>query len=179
MTSETAAPPGPASLADDDFSLFGLPRRQQQQRADLDARWRTLQARVHPDRFVSEGEAAQQLALQWALRVNEAHQRLRDPVSRAAYLCALQGLDVMAARNDLPHGFLLQQMDWREALAAASGTAAAEALADAVAGRREALLQELAERIDAQQDWPAAARCVRALMFIDRFAADLDARLAP
>ena len=55
--------------------------------------------------------------------------------------------------------------------------AAVQALADVVAGRREALLGELAELIDTRQDWTAAAGCVQALMFIARFASDLEVRL--
>ena len=73
-------------LADDDFALFDLPRRFAQERSVLDARWRSLQAEVHPDRFAAEGAAAQRVAMQWAVRVNEAYQRLRVPLSRAVYL---------------------------------------------------------------------------------------------
>ncbi|MCE4556808.1 Fe-S protein assembly co-chaperone HscB [Roseateles cellulosilyticus] len=177
MTSEATALRGPAaSLADDDFSLFGLPRRHALDRADIDARWKALQAQVHPDRFVSEGSAAQQMALQWVLRVNEAYQRLKDPIARGAYLCELNGHDVNASRA-LPPSFLMQQMAWREALEEAGGPAALEMLADEVADRRAALLRELAERIDTRQDWPAATGCVQALMFIAKFSADLNERL--
>ncbi|CAM3669576.1 Fe-S protein assembly co-chaperone HscB [Roseateles saccharophilus] len=172
MTSEPTA-----SLADDDFSLFGLPRRQALDRTEVDARWRALQAQVHPDRFASQGGATQQLALQWAMRVNEAYQRLKEPVGRAAYLCGLNGIDVSAGRNLLPRSFLMQQMEWREALEAAGARDAVQALADVVRTNRETLLRELAEHIDGRQDWPAAAGSVQALMFIARFATDLDARL--
>ena len=70
-------------LDSDDFELFDLPRRFEQDRAVLDARWRALQAEVHPDRFAAEGAAARRVAMQWAVRVNEAYQRLKDPLKRA------------------------------------------------------------------------------------------------
>ena len=73
-------------LDSDDFELFGLPRRFALDRSELDTRWRELQAEVHPDRFAVEGAAAQRVAMQWAVRVNEAYQRLKDPLKRAAYL---------------------------------------------------------------------------------------------
>ena len=177
MTSDAATLANPTALTQDDFRLFDLPRRQALDRADIDARWRALQAQVHPDRFASAGAAAQQLALQWALRVNEAYQRLKEPVARAAYLCGLQGIDAATDRTLLPRSFLMQQMEWREALEAARGLPELQALADTVAARREALLGELAGHIDERQDWPAAAGCVQALMFIARFTRDLDARL--
>jgi molecular chaperone HscB len=102
-------------LTDNDFQLFGLPETQAQQRADIDARWKALQAEVHPDRFASEGAAAQRVAMQWALRVNEAYQRLRDPLKRAAYLCELRGAPVQAENNtQMPAAFLMQQMEWRK-----------------------------------------------------------------
>lgn len=176
MTSDTATEPALASLADDDFTLFGLPRRHELARTELDARWRALQDRVHPDRFVSEGPAAQQLSLQWALRVNEAYQRLKEPIARGAYLCLLHGHDVNASRA-LPPSFLMQQMAWREAMEEAPGPAALEKLAVEVAERRTALLRELAELIDTRQDWTAATGCVQALMFIAKFSTDLDERL--
>jgi molecular chaperone HscB len=59
-------------LTDDDFSLFGLPPRQLLDRAALDARRRDLQAATHPDRFAADGAAAQRVAMQWSVRVNEA-----------------------------------------------------------------------------------------------------------
>jgi len=162
----------------DDFELFGLPRRFEQDRATVDARWHALQAEVHPDRFASEGSAAQRVALQWAVRVNEAHQRLKDPLKRAAYLCELNGAPVQAEVNTaMPAGFLVQQLEWREALAEAVGDAAVEALADDVAQTERRAFAQLQRSLDVDRDFPAAAQQVRALMFIGRFASDVDHRL--
>ena len=96
-------------LTDDDFTLFGLPQRHALDRSDLDARRRELQGWVHPDRFAAEGSAAQRIAMQWAVRVNEAYQRLSHPLSRAAYLCELRGVPIAAERNTaMPAAFLTQ-----------------------------------------------------------------------
>lgn len=165
-------------LDSDDFELFGLPRRFAQDRAQLDVRWKALQGEVHPDRFTAQGAAAQRVAMQWAVRVNEAYARLKDPLARAAYLCELQGAPVRAESNTaMPADFLMQQMAWREALDEADGAAAVEALNDDLLQRRRALLGELQGTLDLREDWPAAAQQVRALMFIERFALDLDRRL--
>ena len=165
-------------LNDDDFTLFGLSPRFALDRAALDACWRALQARVHPDRFVGEGAAAQRIAMQWAVRVNEAYQRLKDPLRRGAYLCELRGAPIQAENNTaMPAAFLMQQMAWREALDDAAGTAAVERLDEAVAADETRLLAELGHTLDVQGDAAAAAQQVRALMFVARFRQDIARRL--
>ncbi len=168
----------PMKLDADDFELFGLTRRQAQDRAQIDVRWKALQGEVHPDRFAAHGDAAQRLAMQWAVRVNEAFQRLKDPLRRAAYLCELHGEAVEAEDNTaMPAEFLMQQMAWREALDDADRAAAVDALNKEVLARRRHLLAELETTLDVRKDWPAAAQQVRALMFVERFVHDLDRRL--
>jgi molecular chaperone HscB len=165
-------------LDSDDFELFGLPRRFEQDRAALDKRWREMQAEVHPDRFASQGVTGQRVAMQWAVRVNEAYQRLKDPLRRAAYLCELHGAPINAEDNTaMPAAFLAQQMEWREALDDATSEAQVLALADQVRRQRAELLQILGHAIDQQQDFTAAARQVRALMFVERFAGDVEQQL--
>jgi molecular chaperone HscB len=165
-------------LDDDDFTLFGLPPRFAQDRAELDVRWKALQAEVHPDRFAAQGAASQRVAMQWAVRVNEAYQRLKDPLQRAAYLCELHGAPIEAENNTaMPAAFLMQQMAWRESLDEAHELAAVEAIdADVMAARRR-MIDGLAVVMDELRDWPAAAAQVRALMFVERFAADVRRRL--
>ncbi|HSN32791.1 MAG TPA: Fe-S protein assembly co-chaperone HscB [Ideonella sp.] len=167
-------------LRSDDFTLFGLPRRFALDAAELDARWKALQREVHPDRFAAEGRAAQRLAMQWAVRVNEAHRRLKDPLARAAYLCELRGAPIDAENNTaMPGDFLVQQMQWREALDDAGDAAAAGLLAAEVAAERATRYARVEKLLDAEGDAGGAAREVRALMFIERFADDLRERAHP
>ena len=171
------------NLSDDDFTLFGLPPRFALDRAALDAQWRALQAQVHPDRFAGEGASAQRLAMQWAVRVNEAYQRLKDPLKRGAYLCELRGAAIQAENNTaMPAAFLMQQMAWREALDDAQDDAAAvQGLDDEVAADEQKRLAALGQTLDAEGDAAvhavAAAQQVRALMFVARFRADIGRRL--
>lgn len=165
-------------LDDDDFTLLGLPPRQALDRADLDARWRRLQAEVHPDRFAADGAAAQRRATQWAVRVNEAYRRLKDPLSRAMALCELRGAPVDAERNTaMPAEFLMQQMQWREALDDAAEAAQVEAIAAQVADTESRLFAALQQRLDDSDDAAGAAEAVRALMFVRRFRDDIERRL--
>ena len=165
-------------LDDDDFTLFGLPRRFALDRAQLDASWRALQTQVHPDRFASEGATAQRVAMQWAVRVNEAHQRLRDPLKRATLLCELAGTPIQAESNTaMPGSFLMQQMAWREALEEAQGVAQVQALDDEIAAQERRMFDDVRQALDERHDALAAAQLVRALMFVARFRSDLDKRL--
>lgn len=165
------------NLQADDFELFGLTRQFAQDRAALDARWKTLQREAHPDKFTAQGAAAQRVAMQWSVRINEAYQRLKDPLKRAAYLCELGSAPVNAHNNTaMPTAFLMQQMEWREALDDADTVPALEALQAEVDASRAQLLQQCATLLDEQHDAVAAVGPVRALMFIEKFTQDLNQR---
>jgi molecular chaperone HscB len=166
------------NLQDDDFTLFGLKQQFVQDRAAVDLRWKELQREAHPDKFATQGGAAQRIAMQWSVRINEAYQRLKDPLKRAAYLCELGGAAVNAHSNTaMPAQFLIQQMDWREALDDATTVPAVEALLGEVHDSRKQLLQECEHFLDVQHNAAAAVTPVRALMFIEKFAQDLNQRL--
>jgi len=166
------------NIGDDDFTLFGLPEAFAVDGARLDQRWRELQTEVHPDRFAAQGAAAQRVAMQWSVRVNEAYRRLKDPLSRAAYLCERRGAPIDAECNTaMPRDFLMQQMAWRESLDDAQDAPALHALHAQLDSDEQALLQRLQQALDVQPDAPAAAAQVRALMFLRRFRGDLERRL--
>ncbi len=168
------------SLAATDFELFGLPERFAIDLAQLDAKWKQLQGAAHPDRFATETAAAQRVAMQWAIRINEAYRRLKNPLARATYLCALHGADVEAESNTaMPTAFLMQQMEWRDALSEAKTLDEVDALSEEVAAARQATLESLQAQIDdaTPVDWQAAAGTVRGLMFVDKFMSDLDRRV--
>ncbi len=166
------------SLQANDFELFDVPVQFAQDRSQLDARWKALQREAHPDRFAAEGAAAQRVAMQWSVRINEAYQRLKDPLKRAAYLCELQGAPVQADNNTaMPAAFLMQQMAWRESLEDTDSAAALEDLADEVSGMQRQVQQELARLLDEAHDPTQAVGQVRALMFVERFMQEVNAKL--
>ncbi len=160
-----------------DFELFGLPEQFEQDRAPIDARWKELQREAHPDRFAAQGAAAQRVAMQWSVRINEAYQRLKDPLKRAAYLCELRGAPIHAENNTaMPTEFLMEQMAWREALEDAKSEADIDTLQAELDRKRHGTLAQIATLLDDTPDALAAAQQVRALMFVERFAHDVDAR---
>ncbi len=165
------------NLSSSDFELFGLPERFAQDSAAIDARWKELQREVHPDKFAAQGAAAQRVAMQWSVRVNEAFKRLRDPLQRAAYLCERRGAPINAESNTaMPGEFLIEQMAWREALEEAQAEGDLEQINADLAQARAGTLGRIEALLDESGDAAAAAQQVRALMFIERFAHDVEAR---
>ena len=164
-------------LSSSDFELFGLPERFAQDVAAIDARWKELQREVHPDKFAAQGASAQRVAMQWSVRVNEAYQRLRDPLKRAAYLCERRGAPIDAESNTaMPSEFLIQQMAWREELEEAQSESDLDRVNAELAKARADTLGHIETLLDTTGDAAAAAKQVRAMMFIERFAHDVEAR---
>jgi molecular chaperone HscB len=165
------------NLQSTDFELFNLPLTFAQDRAAIDARWKDLQREAHPDKFSAQGAAAQRIAMQWSVRINEAYQRLKDPVKRAAYLCELHQAPINAENNTaMPAAFLMQQMELREELEEAKSHENLDEISlQANKISREQLLK-VEHLLDQKKDYPEAAQAVRALMFIERFSQDIEAR---
>ena len=154
------------------YELFQLPQRFAVDTGALDNAYRDVQSRVHPDKFVGATDAEKRVAMQWATRANEAYQTLKNPQKRAQYLCELHGVDLQTESNTaMPVAFLMQQMEWREALGdarAAKDSDALDALDRDLRTARKAQLAEIEQQLDAA-DYVGAAQGVRALMFLEKF----------
>ena len=165
------------NLQSSDFELFNLPLNFAQDRATIDARWKDLQRQAHPDKFAAQGAAAQRIAMQWSVRINEAYQRLKDPVQRAAYLCELHQAPINAENNTaMPAAFLMQQMELREALDDADNGQNLDKISQQ---SKHLLLEQLSkveQLLDVDKNYLQAAQAVRALMFIERFQHDIELR---
>lgn len=161
----------------DFFSLFNLPRRFQIDGTALEQAYRDLQAQVHPDKFAHRSEAERRLSMQWATRVNEGYQALRDPLQRARYLLTLHGVDTQEESNtSMPTDFLMQQMEWREALEEAQQAkdgAVLEGLEQRVQHTVRELHRELARDLDDTHDYAAASGIVRKLKFLEKLAEEI------
>lgn len=165
------------NLQSTDFELFQLAEQFAQDRGQLDARWKDLQREAHPDKFTSHGAAAQRVAMQWSVRINEAYQRLRDPVKRAAYICELHNAPINAENNTaMPSAFLMQQIELREELDDAKTTQNLDQISLQSNKYRHKQLSEIEQLLDQKKDYLSAAQAVRALMFIERFAQDIETR---
>jgi molecular chaperone HscB len=71
----------------------------------------------------------------------------------------------------------MQQMEWRESLDDTESAEGLQALADQVADELRRVQQTLAQLLDVAKDPAQAVGQVRALMFIERFTQEVNAKL--
>ena len=141
----------------------------------LDAHYRSLQAEVHPDRFVSATPAERLASMQMATRANEAYQTLKHPTARARYLLQLQGIATEEEHNTaMPADFLMMQMEWREAIEDAKAAQDIDAL-DRLLHDMQDCHQQLQQqvRIELASAPAQAALTVSKLRFIDKVSEDV------
>ena len=164
------------ALTSNHFELFGLAPAFALDSARLDAAYRDIQAKVHPDRFAQAGDAERRASMQMATRVNEAYRTLKSPVLRAKYLLEMNGVDVAFETNTaMPREFLMEQMELREKLEEAKKSTDLDLLSRELAVERREIESRIEEKIDAQRDFAGASDLVRKLMFLERFGEDIDA----
>jgi molecular chaperone HscB len=164
------------------FELLGLAPAFTLDPSDLESRYRELQGRIHPDRFAAAPEAERRLAMQWATRANEAYRTLKDPVDRARYLLALKGFETDEETNtSMPADFLMQQMEWREGVAAAHAAHDAARLAhlrSEIAGEHAEMLRQLERAIDRDSNYDAGCSLVRKLRFLGKLDEEIEEALS-
>ncbi len=158
------------------FTLFQLPQQFAIDMSALEKAYHSVQNQAHPDKFVHATSAEKRVAMQWATRANEAYHVLKNPLRRAAYLCELNDVDLQTESNTaLPPSFLMQQMEWREALddaKAEKNLTAIDDLERSVRAEHKQELEKIAALLDGS-DFSGAARLIRQLMFLEKFGEEI------
>jgi len=99
------------------FTLLKLPVSAEPDRLAMDMAYQQLQGSWHPDKFAGEDASARLEAVQKTSLLNDAYNTLKHPVSRAAYLLQLRGIEPWQhVQGELPSAFLLEQIALRESL---------------------------------------------------------------
>jgi len=168
------------SASDDYFRFFGLNQQFKLDLPALDQAYLAIQKEVHPDRHARGSETEQRLAMQMATLANTAFQTLKNPIQRGLYLCQLHGVDAKLETNTaMPAAFLMKQMEWRENLdEQAEDLPALEAMMIEVEQSKADILVEITQAIDGAKNYVRAAELLRGLLFIDKFAIELDDAIA-
>lgn len=160
------------------FALFGLSPIFAIDAHALDMAYLDVQKEVHPDRFVNATDNEKRLAAQWAAQANEAYRTLKTPLNRGRYLLKLNAIDTEEERNTaMPIAFLMQQMEWREAVVDAKtkrDDAALNALALQKKTDETALFALLATQLTNSATMVEARETVRKLRFLEKLGEEID-----
>ena len=168
------------SASDDYFRFFGLTQQFKIDLPALDQAYLAIQREVHPDRHARGSDSEQRIAIQMATLANTAYQTLKNPIQRGLYICQLHGVDAKLETNTaMPAAFLMKQMEWRESLdEQEEDLPALEALMAEVEESKAETLVEITQAIDGAKNYQRAAELLRGLLFIDKFAVELDDTIA-
>lgn len=165
-------------LRQDFFALFGLPPRFGLDEAALERAYRDVQGRVHPDRHAHLSDAEKRLSLQWATRVNEAYRTLKNPLNRACYILQMQGIDPGFETNTaMTPAFLMEQMEWREAVEEARQAGDEAALETLLVRTRQEggdLVGNLQMALDERRAFAEASDLVRRMKFLEKLRHEID-----
>ena len=160
------------------FALFDLPIAFQVDSALLNERYLALQKSLHPDNFSAASAQEQRLAIQKSAEINDALRILKDPITRADSIIAINTGETEnpeeKSNNDID--FLMQQMEWRETLENIENrqdTDELTAFAKEINQIRHAILSELSTALDAQQ-WDIARAITDKLRFIKKLQAEIE-----
>ncbi|MCL2020997.1 MAG: Fe-S protein assembly co-chaperone HscB [Betaproteobacteria bacterium] len=166
-------------LTADFFTLFALQPVFRIAQAELEERYLALQREAHPDRFSGADEKTRRVSAQLAARINEGYQTLKEPLPRALYLLQHLGFAVGSGQA-LPAEFLMEQMEWREAILEARASNDARSLEHLL----ERLVRDLAHHfetlgnlLDDELDYPTAADLTQRLMFLEKLRTEIDETL--
>ena len=177
------ASPDCSLAVQDHFALLGLPRCFSLDLQTLEAAWKRVAVAVHPDRFATHSAAEKRVAMQWSSQANEAYRILKEPISRARYLCELAGVDLQVETNTaMSSDFLFRQMCWHEQLDAllelgrdsSARHVAQETLRAELADAENKIVLQVGDDLDAGR-FDRASPFVREWMFINKMIAQLRA----
>ena len=167
-----------SGLNENYFELFALKQSFAIDIAALESQYRQIQSAAHPDRFVTASSAEKLKSMQLATLANEAYQTLKKPAARAKYLLSLNDIDATQETNtSMPADFLMQQMEWREALEdykAAKDIDGLESLMKEMRQAATVLNNELSHLFDEKNDLTTATAATRKLIFIDKVCEDIN-----
>ena len=153
------------------FNLFQLEPSFNIDTEALEQTYRALAARFHPDKFASASAFEQKQAVMMSSTINDAYRTLKSPIDRAAYLLKSQNIDADAPEHtSFSPEFLMQQMEWREALMDAQmeqNHDAIRALDQEIQEVQSNLYQDLQQAFE-NQDYESAAQWVRHGRFLNK-----------
>jgi len=121
------------------------------------------------------------MAMTRATAINDAFTTLKDPVRRAMHLLSLVDIDALDALDtSMPRHFLMEQIEWHEALADARLKEDSDRL-EAMSTEIASILRSLGDTFDAAyrgEHFPVATTLARKMRFMQKLDEEIAAALA-
>ncbi|NAW84392.1 co-chaperone HscB [Vibrio sp. V43_P6S15P86] len=160
------------------FELFGLPSQFKLDGSLLSSQFRELQKRFHPDNFATGSERDRLMAVQKAAQINDAYQVLKNPISRAEYILAEQGVEIRGEQQTMQDPmFLMEQMELREELEEIADSSDPESAFFDFDSKVSKMYKQHLASVEQELDdglWAEAADRVRKLKFIAKLKNEIE-----
>ncbi|EJN8560689.1 co-chaperone HscB [Vibrio alginolyticus] len=160
------------------FELFGLPSQFKLDGSLLSSQFRELQKRFHPDNFATGSERDRLMAVQKAAQINDAYQVLKNPISRAEYILAEQGVEIRGEQQTMQEPmFLMEQMELREELEEIADNSDPESALFDFDSKVSKMYKKHLASVEQELDdglWAEAADRVRKLKFIAKLKNEIE-----
>ncbi len=158
----------------DYFDLFGLQAKFSIDVESLHNSWVSLASLMHPDHYANADLAERSSSTTYMSYINDAYHSLKDPLSRAVYLCERAGISFGRNNNKLDKNFLLQQMEWYELLDCYYyDEDQLNRLFCKLNKKMDEIQDSISELLDHMQDYSSASKKVREWMFWKKFMKEL------
>jgi molecular chaperone HscB len=150
------------------FQLLQIPQNFEINETVLEQHYRLLQQKAHPDNYIHADSITRAQAQQMAGQINEAYHILKNPLLRAKYLLLLQGIQFDVLENKAPAAFLMQQMQWQEALEEAETSTETEQVLREVQAEKQRLEQQLKQLFAEQSFSNQLIETLQMLKYIEK-----------
>jgi molecular chaperone HscB len=169
------------------FEVFGLEPAFAVDAKELKRRLLRFSRMLHPDYFAAGDAATRALAERNTARLNQAGATLADDAARADWLVRSLGGPSESEKRDMPKSFLLEVLEWNEALEAARDAApgsgertSLDALEPTLREQRAEVLARVAKLLTPLPPRAAplladARAELNALRYLDKTLAEIDA----
>ena len=151
------------------FALLQIPESFDLDLAILEKTYFAQQRLFHPDRLVGKSPAERNAALQRSADINEAYHILKQPLSRAQALLALQGVTVGTDKDSIKpsQSLLMETLQWRETIDEAQSLDALSHIENSLQAALSGCLLSLSA-LYGVQDWQALAQSALRLGYLEK-----------
>mmetsp|Transcript_40121 Transcript_40121/g.92180 ORF Transcript_40121/g.92180 Transcript_40121/m.92180 type:complete len:249 (-) Transcript_40121:7-753(-) len=150
------------------YDVLGVDTKFEVSRAEVDAAFKKLQMRLHPDRFAQASAEVEALAQLHSAKLNEAARTLRSPLLRGRYWMQLKGVRVLEEDQRMDDmATMMEIMEEGEKLEEATTQATVDELTADNEARIEKTEASLAQCL-AEEDWLKSREKLERLQMIMR-----------